>query len=528
MIKALKRLNVPADQIIFAIPAGLYLATPLLDIFINYFRSITGKLEYETFKIIPYLPIGITVILALSLILFFIKSTDKNIFRVAYRRTYTFQNSLLLFILYLGLVLISIAANGFTYYAVYGHPYTKMSMWTYITNVLLYLFFSSLVYDEKVKSFLVRLCCYSASAYALYGVLAHIFKPDGHALSVTFHNSNHYGYYLAVSIALTSAMIVHQFSKPCTVTPPDGEECPPTLLNDEGNTDQSEKKDANKKSVGSKWIDLSIWSLMLIMQCIALAYNNTLGAWLAVLFSQIFLFVVYRVRDGKINKYILYTLGLFVGASIVCSIFTKSIFTSVIKTFIDIGNIASGAENADKAGSGRWKIWKWTVRHILDRPLIGNGIEGILQYTIAEDIETGSPHNEFLEYAAFFGIPAALAYIAGCVSVFLHGLKYRKQINALTLICMAGAISYLASSFFGVCFYYTIVYNFIFLGLSLNFVEKDRMVPVPEQVHTILPEDITSTSEGEENIQLEAVQEGKESCGAKDEEESTVAEKNNA
>ena len=438
--------RISLDQIIFAIPAALYLATPLLDMFVNFYRTITSQFEFETFKIIPYLPIGIAVIMGLSLILFFVKSQDKNIFRALNQRTLTFQTTLLIFVIYLGLIMMSIAVNGFTSYALHGHPYTKMSMWIYITNVLLYFFFSSLLYEEKVKAFLVKMCCYIASAYALYSILGHIFHKDSGALHATFHNSNHYGYYLAVSIALTSAMIIKMLS--------------------------AEKNEGEKKS--SRVMDLVIWFLLMAVQCVALAYNNTLGAWLAVLFCQIFLFIVYRVKDGKFNFRVLIPLGLFLLVSIISSFFTTSIFTSVLRTFTDIGDIAAGAEGADMAGSGRWKIWKWTVRHIIDRPIFGNGIEGILEYTIWEDISTGSPHNEFLEYAVFFGIPAALSYIAAIVSVFIHGLKYKKEINPITLVCIAGAFSYLVSSFFGVCFYYTVVYNFIFLGLSLNFANKDR------------------------------------------------------
>ena len=491
-----KKQRIPFDQIICAIPAGLYLATPLLDIFINYYRSITNKTQYETFKVIPYLPAAIAGILFLSLIVFFVKSRDKNIFRITYHRTFTFQTTLLLFVIYLGLVMMSIAVNGFDQYAVHGHPYTKMSMWTYITNVLIYLFFSSLVYEERVKTFLVKLCCYVASAYALYSVLAHIFTKESRGLSGTFHNSNHYGYYLAVSIAVTSASLIHILSR---------------------KQNQAEGEDNGSGSKRDKIIDSIIWSLLLVVQCVALAYNDTLGAWLAVFAAYIFLFFAYRIKDGKWNFRVVIPLAVFVAVSIISSLFARNIFTSVARTVSDIGNIAAGAENAGNAGSGRWKIWIWTVRHILDRPIFGNGIEGILKYTLLEGISTGSPHNEFLEYMVFFGVPAGLAYIAGCVSVFLHGLKYRKELNPITLICMAGALSYLASSFFGVCFYYTVVYNFIFLGLSLNFAGKDRPklqpVEAEEETDRIDP-DQTDPGEGSENIDSDTVEESVQTEGA--------------
>ena len=361
-------------------------------------------------------------------------------------------------------------------------------MWIYMTNVLLYLFFSSLVYEERVKTFLVKLCCYVASAYALYSVLAHIFTDSKRGLSGTFHNSNHYGYYLAVSIAVTSAYLIHILSN---------------------KQKRAEGEESGSGSKRDRIIDIVIWSLLLVMQCIALAYNNTLGAWLAVIAAHVFLFFAYRIKDGKWNFHVVIPLVIFIAVSVVSSIFASNIFTSVLKTVSDVGNIASGAENAGNAGSGRWKIWKWTVRHILDRPIFGNGIEGILKYTWSEGISTGSPHNEFLEYMVFFGVPAGLAYIGGCVSVFLHGLKFRKQLNAITLICMAGALSYLVSSFVGVCFYYTVVYNFIFLGLSLNFAEKDRpkLQPIIEEGNSEqIDSEQTDPGEGSEDIDPDTVE----------------------
>ena len=493
--------TLPLDQILFAIPAALFIATPLLDMFVNYFRAITGTQEYETFKVIPYLPVPITSILLLSLIIYYIwnwikETKSKNLLKELNHRTYTFQTTLLIFIIYLGLVLMSIAVNGFTSYALHGHPYTKMSMWTYITNILLYLFVSSLVYDEQVKSFLVKLCCYGGGAYALYCVLASkIFRSSTKALHGTFHNSNHYGYYLAVSIALTSAMLINHLSTSFgkkggnhSGSHSEGEE------EEKAEADQSGEE--KKQGMGDKIITLVIWTLVLGIQCVALAYNNTLGAWLAVLFTYIFLFIAYRVRDGKFNFWVLAPIGFFLIISIVSSLFTKSIFSSVIKTVTDVGEIATGAATADKAGSGRWKIWKATVRHIIDRPIFGNGIEGLLRIFAIEGVSTGSPHNEFLEYAAFFGVPAALAYTVGCVSVFIHGIKYRKELNAITLVCMAGGFAYLVSSFFGVCFYYTVVYPFIFLGLALNFTKRDR--PVDNAAAPAAPADPIPQDETEE------------------------------
>ena len=166
-------------------------------------------------------------------------------------------------------------------------------------------------------------------------------------------------------------------------------------------------------------------------------------------------------------------------SSVINSFFAKNIFSSILRTLVDFGNILKNAPGANRAGTGRWRIWKLTVKHIIDRPIFGNGIEGLLAIITREGSNTGSPHNEYLEYAAFFGVPAAVSYIAAIVSVFLHGLKNKKELNAITLVCLAGGFSYLVSAFFGVCFYYTVTYPFIFLGLSLNFTGKDAPPPLP-------------------------------------------------
>lgn len=447
-----KKNSVPADQILFAIPAALYIVMPLLDIFIHYFQEITNHSQYETFVVIPYLPAIILAIMVVALAVRLITNKDRRLVKKALQRTYTFQTTLLFFVMYMGLVLMSIGVNGFTDYAVHGHPYTKMSMWTYMANVLLFLFFSSLIYDERVKGFLVKACCIIATLYALYSMVNYNIQHYSGWLRGTFHNSNHYGYYLAVSISLTSAMIVEMLEK---------DEHP-------GIVDAESRK-----------LMAGVWCVMMAIQCFALGYNNTLGAWIAVFMTHVFLLAVYGIRDRRFNGWVFVPFAIFIAMTIISAFFTVNIFTSILRTFTDLKNIATGAEEADRAGSSRWIMWRLTVKHIIATPIFGDGIEGLLATIGQEGGFTGSPHNEYLEYMAFFGAPAGICYIIACVSVFTHGLKYKKELNAATLVCMAGGFGYLVSAFFGVCFYYTVTYPFVFLGLALNFTRKDRPV-MPE------------------------------------------------
>ena len=65
-------------------------------------------------------------------------------------------------------------------------------------------------------------------------------------------------------------------------------------------------------------------------------------------------------------------------------------------------------EYAGSAGSGRWRIWRGTVSLIGQRPLLGWGMEAIYVHDLTSITVSTRPHNEYLQYALFHGIPAAL------------------------------------------------------------------------------------------------------------------------
>ena len=453
---SLKKRDIPLDQLILAIPAALYIVSPMIDAVVVYIMTLVTHGPVEAFVFLPYFPTAIAAILGVALICRLVASRDRNLFKKAAERTRTFRVTLCLFALFLILMFVSIAVNGFSYLALHGHSYTKMSMWMHLSNVALYFFCSSLIYDERVKGGLVKTCCAVATFYAIYAIASSSIMGYAGGLRGTFHHTNHYGYYLSVSISLTSATIVEKMS--------------------------GLRRRGKGKGAPTRIQDVITWCFMLVIQCVALGYNDSLGAWVAVFCSHVFLliaYIVYRLKDGKFNFRALLPFAIFLCASVVIALFTTKIAESLMQTVRDIGNILKGAEEANKAGSGRWIVWKLTVKYILEKPLFGNGISGLAQI-VGEGADTSSPHNEFLEYAAFFGIPVSVCYLAAVLSVFIHGLKHRKELNLATLASMVGAFGYLVGSCFGVMFYYTVSYVFIFLGLSLNFAGKDRPAAVGE------------------------------------------------
>ena len=76
------------------------------------------------------------------------------------------------------------------------------------------------------------------------------------------------------------------------------------------------------------------------------------------------------------------------------------------------------------------------------------------------------PHNEFMQYALFHGIPAAILYFVGCLGVFIRALRKKVYLDGASLVCLSAAFGYLVSSFFGLTLYTTAYFLFMFLGMG--------------------------------------------------------------
>ena len=244
---------------------------------------------------------------------------------------------------------------------------------------------------------------------------------NGAGVCAVFHNSNHYGYYLAITIITAALMSVYE-----------------------------------------KTLWLRIFSAVCgIIATMVLIMNNTLGAYLAVLFVFI-LFIIYCFCIAKENrKQSLIVMGVYLLVTFVMSFRYATIMSSFVTLFGDINMIIEDPLEADSAGSSRWKLWKGTVEHMDESPFLGFGVEGLLN-----TYGVGTPHNEFLQYAEFFGIQTSLLYIIACAVILLRVLFNSKRMDKTTMISFFVCIGYLASSFFGVAIYYTTPFIYIFLGLT--------------------------------------------------------------
>ncbi|MBQ9415676.1 MAG: O-antigen ligase family protein [Clostridia bacterium] len=259
------------------------------------------------------------------------------------------------------------------------------------------------------------------------------------AFSGTFINSNHYGYYLCVSMLVLVGLFTH----------------------------------------AQKWQAKVAWGLCFAINAVMMLYNQTLGAYFALLLGFVLYAILFIVRKG-IKK-----------AWPILALFALLILLSFVvnqhKMLDDIGYLVRETKEAgsaissdsasseeaqsvtDKLGSGRGKLWKKTIQVILEHPLMGVGTDNVQLY-INYDI----PHNEYLQIGANLGFPGLAAYLLALIVLFVFALKNTKNLSDCTLIAGVAVFVYCASAFTGISIPVATYQLFLYMGL-LNgwFRQKD-------------------------------------------------------
>lgn len=355
-------------------------------------------------------------------------------------------------------MLVSTAVNGFTTDALKGGEYRNESLFSFFVYFLIYFFCSSTIKKEKFKKaavYVLLACSWIAGVTSLIhrfvSPLVSMEEIDSGRISFVFHQFNHYGYYLTVAITLSAAVFVF------------------------------EKGLKQKLFAG----------ITFCFNSVALTVNATFGCFLAVCAALVFLAIIAGILEKRFSISAVVPFVLFLFVSFVAGRFFNSFFTDLAGLFEDIKMILGKSENAASgvsligadsaqnvrtagdAGTGRWSLWTSTARYIGDRPLFGSGIEGIGRRLENETGYSDRPHNEYLQYAAFFGIPAAVLYISGVLAVYIKALRRRMNLDKTSAVCLVAAFGYLVSAFFGNTMYYTAPLLFIFLGIGSS-VEKRR------------------------------------------------------
>ena len=308
----------------------------------------------------------------------------------------------------------------------------------YIMFFTVYFFLGSRIRSARVKALVIRSNVAVSFFLAFFGLIDFYIVPvfplrftemwDG-CFPAVWNNPNHYGYYLTIMTLLSVGMFLYE------------------------------------KERGWRIAGL----VSSVVHCVVTELNDTFGSYLAVWFGFIFIIAAHLIIYRKFPVKLLIPAAVLLLASLFLATWQGTMTDNFVNLGSDTTNIVSDSEAAQFAGSSRWALWMAALDGIKDSPVFGQGVEGWDDILLARSTTGIHAHNEYLQYALFFGIPALCCYVAGIIAVFLRGLFNRKKLDGFTLMSLAAAFGYCVSAFFGNPKYYTAPYFFVILGLAYNY-----------------------------------------------------------
>ena len=342
------------------------------------------------------------------------------------------------FLLFAVWMIISTLINGVSHDAIFSRAFRYVGVYDLMIFIFVYMYCSGCEWKKGLRRVFYIFFLLTADLIALAffcnavtgGTAAFNGKLEPSAI---FFHGNHYGYFLVMMIAVAACCFI-QYEGKTSVT-----------------------------GAASMMTGLA-----------ALALNRSMGCILAAGTALMAIFVWSLVRGGAMRRRALIMTAVIVLIVTAALVSVRPLREDVLDTAAEFTQILNGGNNV-YAGNGRWGIWQFVAGYIRDYPVWGYGCEGIsdvmLDYTL-----TANPHNEMLTYAAFFGVPAALFYIAGVIMAIIKGLLPGRR-TAARVTAAFTALAYFLSSVFGVAMFYTAPFLFVFMGMSSCDEETEAQDP---------------------------------------------------
>lgn len=229
-------------------------------------------------------------------------------------------------------------------------------------------------------------------------------NPSNTNWSSVFCNSNYFGLYLTISVLLLAGLF-------CFST----------------------------KTM--RWLSF----VALLLHLFVLFLVNTFSSMLAVFIALITLFILQNVRLKKFSFLSLLPMFAFVAISLIVQLFAQSYYSKYIGFFAEIKQLAIDIKNifsdynstlADNAGTGRFKLFKESIKQILDHPLLGNGNT----YT--------NPHSAYLQLAEIWGLPCLTLLIISFIMSAIRFFKHFNSQSSLSIITFIAIEGFLICSLF--------------------------------------------------------------------------------
>ena len=352
------------------------------------------------------------------------------------------------FFLFALFMIITTYANGHTNIMIHGYSYRGEGLLGYLSYIVYFLLIAVNNSDKHKKIWLYTFVATSAALEMVTVAEQYIYNT--YDMRFVFHQYNHYGYYLLMSIAVSAMLII----------------------------------------TSAKIWHKIIFSASFVLASLALIVNDTFGCQIAALAGIIAACAIYSIAKGKFKPVTLVPMALliltFAFAGLTSERLSGLISSNMLQIENDTGALTQGKETAEfSTGVSRMILWENGLRYISEEPLKGHGADMTMGRMLQDsNLDNDRCHCEYMNYAICFGIPAALIYIAAIFTVYLRGLKFRKKLTDIQLIGLCSAMFYLISAVIGNSMYYTTPFLFILLGMGYfreddSFAE-DKPETVPE------------------------------------------------
>lgn len=279
-----------------------------------------------------------------------------------------------------------------------------------------------------------------------------------------FDNQNHYGYYLLLATIIANLSFILEKNKLIKI----------------------------------------FYGLAYLILIYNLVINNTFGCYIAFTIT-IFIFFVYCIYKKKNQIISVVSILIFVlvsslaqcnGKNIV--IYNTEILYNDINSIINVAksriynreketsrdmskddqNIKNQTEmdvQAESAGSGRARLWKYGLKIFLENPILGYGADNLEIEYKKYGIDQDRPHNLIIQLSITSGLPGCILYIFAIGLMLVKAYKALDKSNSIYTIAFFSVIAYLISAMFGNSMYYTSPYYFIFLGMTFSVTIHNRI-----------------------------------------------------
>ncbi len=339
------------------------------------------------------------------------------------------------------LMVLTTFLNGAPPISISGSYYRGEGLLGYL-SYLVYFLLAAFVLTHKQKVRFMNLFAVSSTFIAIVIIIDYMFLGEKYQFAngnrMIFMQYNHLGYYMLMAMMNFSMLFL------------------------------------SKKKLNHRIACLGGLGLMLM----ALIMNDTWGCQFAFFMGVIFIVIVYSIAKGRFQTItlilVLVTSITYFAAYFMDERLKVNIDDNILQQLHDTKYLLGDEEWTGTTGEARVILWRNAFKLLWESPIIGHGADVTGDRLLEMTNDNDRCHCEYLNYAVSYGIPTALVYIVGIFTVYLRGLKKKKQLTDINISGLCIAFSYLASAFIGNSMYYTAPFMFIMLGMGYVTVDREE------------------------------------------------------